>query len=297
MKMLKELGEDLLIKQLCEGLRSSDHLLVGPGDDCAVIDTGKILTLLKTDAVVEGVHFLPDTSARKIGWKAVARVLSDFAAMGGQPTELLVTLALTEKTTVRWVRELYRGMEKCLLAHGGIIVGGETTSLPCGAPSVISIAGRGTVPRKQLVTRSGGKPTDVLFVTGRLGGSINGKHLTFTPRLAEAEWLTQNFPIHAMMDLSDGLAKDLPRLAAMSQCGFSIEEASIPRTPACSPAQAIGDGEDFELLFATSLRTARRLLEEWPKKFPKLTLSQIGSLNDSQSQELPGGWEHFKSSR
>ena len=157
MKTVGESGEDELIARLCEGLAGSPDLVVGPGDDCAVVGSGEILTLLKTDAVVEGVHYLASEDATRVGWKAVARVLSDFAAMGGAPGELLVTLALPRSTPVQWVEDLYRGMKKCLEIHGGIIAGGETTSVPEGAPVVVSVSGRGTVRSDQLVTRGGGQ--------------------------------------------------------------------------------------------------------------------------------------------
>ncbi|MGC6426320.1 MAG: thiamine-phosphate kinase [Akkermansiaceae bacterium] len=296
MKTVGELGEEPLIAELCSGLSTSSDLLIGPGDDCAVIETSKRLTLLKTDAVVEGVHYLKETPAQKVGWKAVARVLSDFAAMGGNPNEFLITLALTEETPVRWARALYRGMNRCLAQHGGVIVGGETTSLPKGSPTMVSVAGRGTVTRKQLVTRSGGKHGDAIFVTGRLGGSLRGKHLTFTPRLAESDWLTRHFKIRSMMDLSDGLAKDLPRLAEMSGCGFQLKPESIPRSRGCTVEQALGDGEDFELLFTVSKKTAAQLEEKWSKRFPKLPLSLIGSLQNQPGDSLKGGWDHFRGS-
>lgn len=294
MKTLGDLGEDLLIEKLCSGLTGADDLIVGPGDDCAVIDSGKTLTLLKTDAVVEGVHFLKETSARKVGWKAVARVLSDFAAMGGRPGEFLITLALAKETPVRWVTDLYAGMNHCLEKYGGVIAGGETTSLPSGAPAIISIAGRGTVKRNQLVTRSGGKPDDVILVTGKLGGSLTGKHLTFTPRLKEAAWLTENFRLGAMMDLSDGVAKDLPRLAKLSECGFKIERNALPRNRGCSVEQALADGEDFELIFTTPEKTAEKLEGDWKDQFPKLKLTRIGKLVDGKGDKLSGGWEHFE---
>ena len=294
MKRLGDLGEDALIEKLCAGLRVADDLMIGPGDDCAVIDTGNMQTLLKTDAVVEGVHFLKETPARMVGWKAVARVLSDFAAMGGKPNEFLITLALAKETPVRWVTGLYAGINRCLEKHGGVIAGGETTALPSNAPAMISVAGRGTVSRRQLVTRSGGKPGDVIFVTGKLGGSITGKHLTFTPRLEEAAWLTENFRLRAMMDLSDGLAKDLPRLAKMSECGFQIEQDAVPKNRGCSIDQALGDGEDFELVFTTSEKSAGKLAEAWGAQFPKLKLTQIGKLVTGKGDELSGGWGHFE---
>ena len=186
MKSVRQLGEDNLIARICGDLPKAAHVIVGPGDDCAVVGAGEELTLLKTDAVVAGVHFLHDEKSTRVGWKAVARVLSDFAAMGGEPGELLITLALAPEVSVDWVDGLYRGMNSCLKQHGGVIVGGETTSLPQGTPTMVSVAGKGRVARANLVTRSGGRPGDDIYVTGRLGGSIHGKHLDFTPRLREA---------------------------------------------------------------------------------------------------------------
>ena len=228
MKSVRQLGEDNLIARICGDLPKPAHVLVGPGDDCAVVGAGEELVLLKTDAVVAGIHFLHDAKSTRVGWKAVARVLSDFAAMGGEPGELLITLALAPEVSVDWVDGLYRGMSSCLEQHGGVIVGGETTSLPEGTPTMVSVAGKGRVARANLVTRSGGRPGDDIYVTGRLGGSIHGKHLDFTPRLREAAWLVNNSRITAMMDLSDGLAKDLPRLAQMSGVGFELNRDSLP---------------------------------------------------------------------
>lgn len=291
MKTVGDLGEDGLIVELCEGLPSNEKVVVGPGDDCAVVEVGNEWFLLKTDAVVEGVHYLPDENPRRVGWKSVARVLSDFAAMGGAPGELLVTVALSRDIEVKWVTALYEGMQSCLELFGGVIVGGETTSLPVGAPTMISIAGRGMIRRERLVTRSGGKVGDGIFVTGVLGGSIAGKHLDFHPRLQEAAWLTEKFSLTAMMDLSDGLAKDLPRLAKASRCGYFVDEESVPCSEGVSLSGALGDGEDYELLFTCG--EDKGLLEKWAKKFPELRLTKIGSLTEGQTGSLEGGWDHF----
>ncbi|HBE97433.1 MAG TPA: thiamine-phosphate kinase [Verrucomicrobiales bacterium] len=291
MKTIGEFGEDGLIAQLCEGLPSTERVVVGPGDDCAVVEVGDEWVLLKTDAVVEGVHYLSGENPKRVGWKAVARVLSDFAAMGGEPGEFLVTVAVSRELEVRWLTDLYEGIKSCLGRFGGVIVGGETSSLPVGSPTVISIAGRGRLSRKRLVTRSGGKAGDGIFVTGVLGGSINGKHLDFYPRLREATWLTENFSLTAMMDLSDGLAKDLPRLAKASGCGFSIEKESVPCSEDVSLQEALGDGEDYELLFTCD--QGSKLLEKWAGRFPGLRLTRIGELTADQEDSLVGGWDHF----
>lgn len=289
MKRLRDLGEDALIARLLRGFPGGEKLLVGPGDDCAVVDPGRgPLRLLKTDAIVEDVHFLPDTPPEKVGWKAVARVLSDFAAMGGVPEHLLVTVAVDPDKPVAWMDGLYRGIRKCLATHGGVLAGGETSRLPSGA--LISVAGEGRVERKHLVLRSGGKPGDLVVVTGRLGGSIRGKHLTFTPRLAEAAWLVRHLRPSAMMDLSDGLAKDLPRLAEASRCGFELGD--VPTTRGCTRAQALGDGEDYELLLTVSPRRWQAFATAWPKDFPPLSV--VGTLlPPGQETPLAGGWDHF----
>ncbi len=234
--------------------RDSSHPAAGPGDDCAVIDNGgDHLLLLKTDALALGVHFLPDADPRAVGWKAAARVISDFAAMGGRAEHFLVTLALPPETAVAWVENLYRGIADCLGKFGGAVAGGETVGLPGGSAAVISIAATGSVARKHLVLRATAAPGDAVFVTGTLGGSIHGKHLSFTPRVREAEWLVRHVPPTAMMDLSDGVAKDLPRMAAACGCGFTLMRDALPVTAGATPDQALTDGEDYELLLAVRL--------------------------------------------
>ena len=293
MKTLRDIGEDALIARLIGLVPRGENPAAGPGDDCAVIDHGgPILQLLKTDALVEHVHFLASAPARSVGWKAAARVVSDFAAMGGKPEHFLITLALPPETPVEWVEDLYRGIGDCLRKFGGLLAGGETSSVPPGSAAVISVAATGSVVREQLVLRSTGKPGDALLVTGNLGGSIHGKHLDFTPRLRETTWLTATFKPTAMMDLSDGLAKDLTRLAAASGCGFTFDESALPLTPGCTPAQALTDGEDFEILFTLDAERVPALLEAWP--FPDLPLTHIGQLVKSgEGISLAGGWEHF----
>ena len=297
MKTLRDIGEDALIERLVALVPRDKNPAAGPGDDCAVIDSdprSPTLLLLKTDALVERVHFLPSTPARAVGWKAAARVVSDFAAMGGRPEHFLVTLALPPETAVSWAEDLYRGIGDCLEKFGGLLAGGETSSVPPGSAAVISIAATGSVRREHLVLRSTAKPGDVLFVTGQLGGSIGGKHLDFTPRIRETSWLAAHHKPTAMMDLSDGLAKDLPRLAAASGCGFLIDEAKLPLTPGCTAAQAIGDGEDYELLFTVEPARAADLQSAWGPIFPDLALTCVGEMKGlGQGQELAGGWEHF----
>ncbi|GAA5484822.1 thiamine-phosphate kinase [Haloferula sargassicola] len=291
MKTLRDIGEDALIARLLGKIPASD-LRVGPGDDCAVVDDGRgPLRLLKTDAIVEGVHFLREAAPAKVGWKAVARVISDFAAMGGRPRHLLVTVALPADLEIRWAEGLYRGIGRCLEAWGGQLAGGETTAVPEGGPVMVSVAGEGVVDRRHCVGRRGGKPGDVLAVTGALGGSMRGRHLSFEPRLAEGERLARG-GARAMMDLSDGLAKDLPRLAKACGCGFEVAREAIPRSRGVTIEAAISDGEDYELLAAVEPRKWDRLVLDWP---PELApLQAIGRLVESGGT-LAGGWEHFTS--
>ncbi len=287
MKRLRDVGEDALIGRLVAGF-SAEGLLVGPGDDCAVVDPGRgRLRLLKTDAIVAGVHFEQDAPAPEVGWKAAARVISDFAAMGGRPEFLMLTVSLPADTPLRWAEGLYRGVKRCLDHCGGVLAGGETTRVPDGSAAVISVSGEGSVARGAAVLRSGGNPGDLLAVTGRLGGSLGGRHLTFHPRLTEGEWLAAHGAT-AMMDLSDGLAKDLPRLAKASGCGAVVDRDKLPRHRGCSIEQAMSDGEDYELLVALDPRKWNQ--KDWPEDFAPLTV--IGQLAE-EGESFEGGWDHF----
>ncbi|MEN3369162.1 MAG: thiamine-monophosphate kinase [Verrucomicrobiota bacterium] len=294
---LSELGEDRLLAQLLPKLPRNRGVIVGAGDDCAVVKSdgrGK-LQLLKTDCLVENVHFTKASRPELIGWKAMARPLSDFAAMSGVPQFALVTVILPSDKTLAWVKKIYRGIDKAARAFEVAVVGGETSRIK--GPAVISISITGTVEKQRWVVRAGGKPNDQLFVTGRLGGSLRGRHLEFVPRIVESRWLTKNFPINAMMDLSDGLGADLPRLAHASRVGFEIDEAALPLNPGCTTAQAISDGEDYELLFAISSKNSRSLPARWRKKFPDVPLTRIGRLNRKSqiaNRKLPPGYVHFK---
>lgn len=292
MKKLEGIGEDELIARLVE-LVPTGQAEEGPGDDCAVVDEGgENLVLLKTDALVEGVHFVREAEAKRVGWKAVARVVSDFAAMGGFPERFLVTLALPGSMELEWVEDFYRGMARCFERYGAVLVGGETCRVPQGSAAVISVAATGRVERGNLVMRSGGKIGDAIWVTGELGGSLAGKHLDFTPRLDQARWLVKHFKPNAMMDLSDGVARDLPRLAKASGCGFRLDRAAIPLKEGCDLKQALEDGEDFELLF--TLPEGCGLETEWQHAFPELKLTKIGSLVETEAGDvLDGGWDHF----
>ena len=296
---LREIGEDRLLNQLLPDLPLAKAVVSGPGDDCAVVKTCDRLNflVLKTDCVVAGVHFLATANALDVGWKAMMRPLSDFASTSAVPQFALITLIAPEQTKVEWVDELYRGLRRAAKRFKVSIVGGETSGIP--GPVAISVSVVGFVERDRCVSRRGGKVGDDLFVTGRLGDALKRKHLQFVPRIAESRWLTKNFSIHAMMDLSDGLGADLPRLARASRVGFAIAMENLPLARGAKIDDAISEGEDYELLFAISPRDRSRLEREWRKKFRKLPLTRIGSLSrlsTKTNQLLPRGYVHFQQS-
>lgn len=288
-------GEDRLVRELTQKLAHGKNARVAIGDDCAAIGrkSDARWQLLKTDCVVEGIHFSKNDDPRKVGWKALARAFSDIAAMGGLPEYALVTLAAPPEMEVTYVKNFYAGLERLAKKFGVSVVGGETARSP--GPFFCAITVTGVVEKSRCVTRGGGRAGDRLYVTGRLGGSIRGKHLTFTPRIGEARWLTRHFAIHAMMDLSDGLAADLPRLALAGKCDFEIFEKQLPLNRGCTPQNALSDGEDYELLFAIAPCDAKRMETSWRKKFQKLPLTHIGNFNQKSEirNQKSDGFDHF----
>jgi len=294
---LGDLGEDRLLRQLLPSFSLAKAVVNAPGDDCAVVSMGdrRNFLVLKTDCVVEGVHFLRGTNALDVGWKAMMRPLSDFAATSAVPQFALITLMAPKKTEVAWVKELYRGLCRAAKRFEVSIVGGETSSTP--GPIAISTSVAGLVEKNRWISRRGSKAGDDLFVTGRLGGALKKKHLQFIPRIVESRWLTKNFSIHAMMDLSDGLGTDLPRLTAASKVGFKIQLQNLPLRRGAKINDAISEGEDYELLFAISRHQSKRLQKEWRRKFPRLPLTNIGCLvpqSAIRDPQLKGGYVHFQ---
>ncbi len=293
---LGQLGEERLLEKLLPHLPLNAAVLAGAGDDCAVVRLGEGTDLLlKTDCIVEGVHFTAEAKASAVGWKAMARPLSDFAAMAGVPQFALITLIAPATTTVGWTMQLYRGLAKAARAFDVAIVGGETSGTR--GPVAVSVSVTGVVEKDRWVSRSGGEAGDALFVTGKLGGSGRGRHLRFLPRIREARWLRANFAVHAMMDLSDGLGADLPRLARASGLSFTVNEGDLPRARGCSIKEAISDGEDYELLFAIAPGASENLQKSWRRKFPQLSLTCIGQLHAPsavRNPRLPHGFVHFQ---
>jgi len=316
MKTVGQLGEVRLIqrlrKQLGPGAQASS-VLVGIGDDTAVLRlpapkmtgqagwTATQRLLFASDMLVEGTHFsrhaLP---ARWIGWKALARNVSDVAAMGGLPRHAVVSLGLPPHTSVRFADEVYAGLSRCARRFGVAIVGGDTVRAPV---VVVDVAILGTVRPAHLVLRSGARVGDRVFVTGRLGGSLSsGRHATFMPRVQQAQWLVRHLKVHAMIDLSDGLASDLWQLARASRVTFRIRESDIPVSRAGRTTwHALMDGEDFELVFVVPKRLANRV----PRMIGRVPVTPIGNVTargagvelvgtDGRIRPLiPEGFKHF----
>jgi thiamine-monophosphate kinase len=287
-----------LIAQWTRSLPGNASVVVGAGDDCAVLESGQPgrYLLLKTDAVVQGIHFSAAAEPERIGHKALGRCLSDIAAMAGRPIAALITMALPSQFDPDFLQRIYTGMSRLAAQHEVAIVGGETTTNPGGL--LISVCLLGDVAADKCILRSGAKDGDALFVTGELGGSLAGKHLEFEPRLAEARWLASHFAIHAMIDLSDGLSGDLRHLLQRSSVGAEVLARAIPISRAArlqakaeSSAKtpllaALSDGEDFELLFTVAGRDAVPLLDAWKKEFPKVRLSCIGKITSAPGLKL-----------
>ncbi|MBL67243.1 MAG: thiamine-phosphate kinase [Verrucomicrobiales bacterium] len=282
------MSEAKLIRTLTQGLPSDDSVHVGPGDDCAVISTQKNedLCLFKTDAIVEGIHFTADTRPELIGRKAIARPLSDIAAMSGYPTHALITLGLPKIFDEARLAAIYQGAQEMAAQHDTFIVGGETTRT---SELLISVSLIGRCDPATVITRAGSQTGDAIFVTGELGGSLAGKHLDFMPRLQESHWLSGRFDIHAMIDLSDGLATDLHHLLN-DQIGAELLTTAIPISKAAKEYSranpsgktpllaALTDGEDYELLFTLPAKQAVSLHDEWKQSFRELPLKCIGKI-------------------
>lgn len=312
------MNEFELIARLIPTLATNKQVVTGAGHDCATLDLGlqgKLL-LLKTDAIVGGVHFHAETPPEKIGRKALARCLSDVAAMAGEAVACVVTLGLPKNFDGQRVLAIYKGLNSLAAEWNVAVVGGETTTSP--RELFLSIAVLGTVNKERQITRAGAKSGDAIFVSGELGGSLAGKHLEFEPRLREAQWLVSHFEVHAMMDLSDGLAGDLRHILHASKTGAELLSSTIPISRAAklkarseSSAKppllaALTDGEDFELLFMVPAAQAVAVLDGWKKQFPKVKLSCIGKitaeaglrLRDKEGVRELGahGYTHFQKS-
>lgn len=251
---MSKLSEVELIDWLRGRVAQPSSVAVGIGDDTAVLRASDREWLATVDMLVEGVHFdLARCTPHQVGRKAMGVNLSDIAAMAGQPTHALVAIGIPPGRPESLATELLGGIDAMARSFDVAIVGGDTNGSPSGV--VVSVTLLGHPTGRGPVLRSGARPGDVLFVTGRLGYSLAGRHFDFRPRVNEGQLLHARYDLHAMIDVSDGLAADVRHLAEESRCAVVVDERRIPfAEPVISDGRsplhhALADGEDFELLF------------------------------------------------
>ncbi|MGH9788011.1 MAG: thiamine-phosphate kinase [Candidatus Acidiferrales bacterium] len=321
-------GEDEIIRRLGRQFPAGGRVRVGIGDDAAVLaGDARRDWVVTTDLLVENVHFLRRWQpARAVGWKALARSLSDIAAMGATPVAALVALAVPAATPTSWVKDFFDGLALLARRFGVRVIGGDLSS---ASQIVANVQVLGEVERGRALLRSGARPGDLLLVGGTLGLSQLGllrlqsrgrstqpvlkralrAHFYPWPRLALARAL-QRYRPSAMIDLSDGLSTDLHHLCEASRVGACL---FAPRLPAVDvPALlarrlrttglelALHGGEDYQLLF-----TLRRSRTPLPKNLAGVHLTAIGEITSDPRVVLvdstgraerlpPRGWDHFR---
>jgi thiamine-monophosphate kinase len=284
-------AEFALIDWIRRRAGSHARVPVGIGDDAAVLAFPSAAQgLITVDMLMEGIHFtFPTATPRQAGRKALAVNLSDIAAMAGRPLAAFASLALPRSRGADFARELFAGMEALAREFDVAMAGGDTNAWD--GPLVVSVTVVGEATSRGPVRRSGAQPGDWIIATGEFGSSLAGKHLAFEPRVREALELHEAAPLSAMIDVSDGLAADLYHILDESRTGAVIYERAIPVSKAAENAgdgrspldHALGDGEDFELLFTLAATDAQKLLEQPPCA---VRLTHIGEINDSGVCEL-----------
>jgi len=300
------------IRALCADLPANGF--EGIGDDCAVLPIGGGESLVFTaDLLVEGVHFLRRAATpAEVGAKALAVNLSDVASMGARPVATLLSLALPADATESWAAEFMRGYHDLSARCGTALVGGDTTRSERAI--AINVTAIGRVADGHIKRRSAARPGDVIFTTGTLGASGAGlrdilagrydtplaaRHRNPQPRIAEGVWLGERGEVHAMMDLSDGLASDLRRIMAQSQTGAEIDLGSLPVAEGSDIETAACGGEDYELLFTADPDRAERLAGDFLHRF-SVPLHPVGRITCGHELrwlrdgvEQPLDWQGF----
>ena len=290
------------------GDAESQRIPLGIGDDTAVLaGTGAESILCAVDVLLEGTHFTrSQATAREIGHKALAVNLSDIAAMSGRPTAALVGLVLNRSLGADFAKELLSGLHDLAKEFDVAVVGGDTNIWD--GPIVVSVSVLGEATPQGAVRRNGARAGDWIMATGSFGGSLAGKHLRFQPRVREALALHQQAALHAMIDVSDGLAADLSHILTESGVGAVIDADAVPVSDAArsmsdgrSPLEhALSDGEDFELLFTVTPTDGENLLDHPPIDLPitciGVIVDQAGcQIHDSKGNMTslpPLGWQH-----
>ena len=290
-----------------------DNGFEGIGDDCAVLPLGDGTSLLFTaDLLTEGVHFLrAATSARELGRKSLAVNLSDIAAMGARPVATLLSLALPADAEDAWTAEFTEGYRELSARYGAALVGGDTTRSAGGI--TINVTAIGRAPDAHVKRRDAAREGDVVFVAGELGASGAGLrdilagrydtplaavHRNPQPQVAEGIWLGERPEVHAMMDISDGIASDLRHILHRSGVGAEVDTECIP-TPV-DLETAVSGGEDYKLLFTVAPESANTLLSNYRLRFGD-EFHFIGRITGGNHLEwlrngtpLPVDWQGFR---
>lgn len=269
-------GEEKLIHAIRRWLGSvSPQAPFGIGDDCAVLRPSRGRQLITVDPVIYGRHFDDAVAPHAVGAKLLKRNLSDLAAMGGRPVAAVLALTLDARTSRSWLEKFYRGLAACARRFNVAIVGGDVAQADAIIAASLTLLGEATGPR--VLTRRNARTGDWIYVTGALGGSLaSGHHFRFTPRLAEGAWLARQTDVRAMMDVSDGLAKDLHALTPRGAAP-ALDPIQLPCRRGYDLRAALTDGEDYELLFALRRRSEREAFaRRWRQRFPKVRLTCVG---------------------
>jgi thiamine-monophosphate kinase len=289
---MRTYGEFDFIESISEMFRTiPDNGFEGIGDDCAVLPIGDEAFVFTSDMLNEGVHFLTDKSTPfQIGYKSLMVNISDVAAMGAKPVATLLSLALPQDRFGEWSTEFMRGYKKASKKYGVKLVGGDTTRSEAGV--CISVTAIGRTPIANIKRRSAAKVGDMVMVSGKLGASAAGLrdvlagklttrnakiHLMPEARVNEGVWLGEQSEVHAMMDISDGIASDLQRIISASKRGALISEICLPQAKGANFNDALSGGEDYELLFTVDKRKADELAIRFEERFGK-PLYNIGRI-------------------
>tara|TARA_X000000368_G_scaffold417246_1_gene413112 strand:- start:5727 stop:6725 length:999 start_codon:yes stop_codon:yes gene_type:complete len=314
-KSLSSFNETTLINHIKKWLGSSNPPSPnGIGDDCAIFsaqNSGKFL--ISTDSLVYRKHFDSSLSPIQAGQKLVLRNLSDIAAMGGHPMYATIAIITSRNLEFEWLSDFYKGIQSIAKSYALKIIGGDLSHLEGeGFQAVMTIIGCSKNP----ALRNKGEVGDSIYVTGKLGGSILKKHAQFTPRILEGQWLVKNRYINSMIDLTDGLSKELklilsPKTAAsidLNSIPISEDAKSLSDNPEKALERAISEGEDYELLFAVkNTINPQKLESQWKKEFPKIKLTKIATIvkqinkeillinsKNNQALDLKSNFDHFK---
>ncbi len=249
--------ESSLLQQIYKKSTNDDLILIGPGDDMALLEFEPNTLLCGVDQLIVGKHVTIDTPPKLIGRKAVARCFSDVAAMGGIPVGSLMTAALPLSTDEAWAMAVFDGAREHAAKWGGPIVGGDIASSAENAQPMFSVTTFGTIPTTA-IKRNNAQVDDVIYVTGKIGNSIENHHLHFTPRINEAQMLINSIKISSMIDISDGLGQDASHLAT-NKTQLVINPTMVPLRKGAILPSAFSDGEDYELLFTSAMKPSENL--------------------------------------